>query len=82
MAQVIGSFIDRIQLGNDESHQIAIGSSAYGVCSTAANEAAKTVSIPGFTLHTGTTVHIKFTYANTASSPTLKISDADAKPIV
>lgn len=82
MAATITNFIDRIQLGNDETHQIAIGSSAYGVCSTAANEAAKTVTIPGFTLNTGTTVHVKFNNANSAASPTLNISSTGAKPII
>ena len=82
MAQAIGSFIDRIQLGDDETHQIAIGSSAYGVCNTAADTAAKTVNIPGFTLNTGTTIHVKFTNTNTASNPTLNVSSTGAVSIV
>ena len=81
MAQAIGNFIDRIQIGNDEAHQIAIGSSAYGVCDTIANEAAKTVNIPGFSLNTGTTIHVKFTYSNTANNPTLNVSSTGAKSI-
>lgn len=36
----------------------------------------------GFELITGVTVHIKFTYANTASSPTLSINNSTAKPII
>ena len=82
MAAAIGNFIDRIQLGTDDTHQIAIGSSAYGICDTAANMATKTVSIPGFTLNTGTTIHVKFTYANTASSPTLNVSSTGAVSMI
>ena len=82
MAQGIGGFIDRVQIGNDEANQIAIGSSAYGVCSTGADTAAKTVNIPGFELNTGTTIHVKFTNANTASNPTLAVGSATAKPII
>ena len=82
MPQSIGNFIDRIQIGNDESNQIAIGSSAYGVCTTAANEQHKTVNIPGFYLNDGTTVHIKFNNNNLVSSPTLNISNTGAKAIM
>ena len=82
MAATITNFIDRIQLGNDETHQIAIGSSAYGICNTAAIEPAKTANIPGFYLNPGTTVHIKFNNANSAASPTLNISSTGAKPII
>ena len=88
MAQAIGNFIDRIQIGDDEAHQIAIGSSAYGVCSTAASTVAKVAIIPGFTLNKGTTIHIKFINENTATNPTLSIQYDDnsehittAKPI-
>lgn len=36
----------------------------------------------GFTLITGVTVHIKFLYSNTATSPTLNINNTGAKAIV
>lgn len=75
MAQGIGNFIDRIQLGTDEANQIAIGSSAYAVCSTAAATAKKQITIKGFTLNTGTTIHVKFTNNNSADSPTLEITN-------
>ena len=50
----------------------------YLVCDTAANVAAKTLSIPaGFNLReTGQRVAIRFTYGNTANNPTL-----DSQPI-
>lgn len=82
MAQGIGNFIDRIQIGTDEANQIAIGSSAYGVCTTDASVVTKTANIPGFALNTGTTIHIKFINNNSASAPTLNISNTGAKAIV
>ncbi|MBQ5999272.1 MAG: hypothetical protein IJL70_07375, partial [Treponema sp.] len=53
----------------------------YGTCGTAAATAAKTATISGFTLETGSRVAIKFTYANTAASPTLNINSTGAKVI-
>ena len=53
----------------------------YGVCSTAANTVAKTVTVENFSLETGATIIVKFTYANSASSPTLNVNNTGAKPI-
>lgn len=54
----------------------------YGVCSTAAATAAKTVTVGGtFVLATGAQVTVKFTNANSASSPTLNVNGTGAKPI-
>lgn len=64
-----------------------IASTAYATCATAASTAAKAAYIDGasatsgFTLVTGTTVHVKFTYGNTVSSPTLSINGSTAKSI-
>ena len=78
----INNFIDRIKIGNSEG-EIAIGSSAYGICNTQADVAGKTVSIPGFALNEGTTIHVKFAYANTAEDPpTLNVNNTGAKSIV
>ena len=76
----INNFIDRIKIGNSEG-EIAIGSSAYGECSTAAGTKAKTVDIPGFALNKGTTIHVKFIHANTASDPTLNVSNTGDIPL-
>lgn len=55
---------------------------SYATCSTAAATVAKTATLSsGFTLAVGAMVHIKFSYSNTATSPTLNISDTGAKPI-
>lgn len=55
----------------------------YGACSTAASTAAKTVSITkgNFALGSGARVTVKFTYANTASNPTLDVNSKGAKNI-
>lgn len=53
----------------------------YGVCETAANTAAKVVTIPDFTLENGVGVMVKFKNGNTANSPTLTVSGTGAKPI-
>lgn len=53
----------------------------YGVCSTAADTVDKTVTVPNFSLETGATVIVKFTYANSIASPTLNVNNTGAKPI-
>lgn len=53
----------------------------YGTCATAAATAAKTVSLTGFSLVTGAVAVVKFTYANTAASPTLNVNSTGAKAI-
>lgn len=51
-------------------------------CGTAAATAAKTVTASKFVLMEGGSVKIKFTYANSADSPTLAIGSTAAKPIM
>lgn len=53
-------------------------SNAGGVCSTAIDTAAKTVSIPGFTLYTGVRVSVLFSNRNTANNPTLNVNSTGA----
>lgn len=63
--------------------RIALTNSFYAVCGTAASTKAKVINdLIGFQLKTGVTVHVKFTYANSASAPTLNINGTGAKPIV
>lgn len=61
----------------------ADGKMLYGACNTAAATAAKVTAsnIAGFSLYVGATVSIKFTYANTAASPTLNVNGTGAKQI-
>lgn len=54
----------------------------YGVCSTAAATAAKTVTVDNFSLEAGAVVIVKFTNANSVASPTLNVNDTGAKPIM
>lgn len=76
-------------INNIKSNSVVynIASTAYATCATSASTAAKVAYIQGetsssgFTLTTGTTVHVKFTYANEASSPTLNINGTGAKTI-
>ena len=57
----------------------------YATSSTAAatdaKEATITPSVTGWELYSGATVTVKFTYANTSSSPTLSINETTAKTI-
>lgn len=53
----------------------------YGTCSTAPSTAAKVVALSGFALTTGAVVVVKFSNANTASSPTLNVNGTGAKYI-
>lgn len=61
-----------------------LGEHPYGVCSTAAATAAKTVSIDfsgTLSLFAGLTVRVKFTNGNTAANPSLSINSTGAVSI-
>lgn len=53
----------------------------YGTSSTSASTTAKSVSCSNYTLTSGERIAVKFTYANTASNPTLNVNNKGAKPI-
>lgn len=53
----------------------------YGVCSTAAGTVAKTVNLEGYRLVTGAEIAVKFTVTNTATNPTLNVTNTGAKAI-
>lgn len=53
----------------------------YGICNTADNVAAKVVTLSDFSLVKGAQISVNFTYANTASSPTLNVNSTGAKAI-
>lgn len=64
---------------------IELAEHPYGVCSTAAATAAKTVSIDfsgALSLFTGMSIKVRFSNANTAASPTLNVNGTGAKAIV
>ena len=77
------SIIAQTKVGNST---YSLASTAYCTCATAAATAAKVAYVQGdsaatFTLITGITIHVKFTYANTASNPTLNVNGTGAKSI-
>ena len=76
------AIISHIKVNNAEN-PIASNNMLYGVCSTAAATAAKTVTISDskFTLQTGATIVVKFTITNTAANPTLNVDSTGAKAI-
>lgn len=49
-------------------------STYYTTCSTAAGTAAKVITISGWTLTAGDILGVRFQYANTAATPTLKVN--------
>lgn len=80
MASQINGYIGHINPGDNINY--SIGSTAYGECTTAANTAAKVVEMTGFQLVKGATIHVKFTYSNTAADPTLNVNSTGAKSIL
>lgn len=70
---------------SDVPANLAVNGLYYGECDTAAATAAKTVTLisgDGFSLVEGAKVCIRFTNANSASSPTLNVNDTGAKSIM
>ena len=55
----------------------------FGTCSIAAATAAKTVTVDSsFTLVTGASIAVKFTYTNSVANPTLNVNSTGAKAIM
>lgn len=70
--------IDSLTYGSD-SYTF---STPYGTCATSAATAAKVVTCANFlVLEAGARVAVKFTYANSASAPTLNVNGTGAKTI-
>lgn len=80
MASQISGYIGKLNPGNGTEY--SLGSTAYGICSTAAGTVAKTVDMTGFTLITGATIFVKFTNANSATNPTLNVNSTGAKALL
>ena len=53
----------------------------YAICETPGGTAAKDASCSNFALYTGVSIAVKFTNANTATTPTLNINSTGAKTI-
>lgn len=70
--------IDSVTFGNNNYSF----TTPYGTCSTAAATATKVVSCTNFlSLETGAKVTVKFTYANSATNPSLNVNSTGAKTI-
>jgi len=69
--------------GADSSSGTKLVGAFYGTCSTAAATVAKVITITdnNFVLKTGTIIGVKFTYTNTASSPTFNVNGSGAKSV-
>ena len=66
------NIISSLQLGSGD---VSVFTIPYGECSTAANTAAKTVTVQGdFVLEKGAVVAVKFTNSNSVASPTLNVT--------
>lgn len=77
----MASYIGKVDLGSGD--QYLIGSTLYGICSTAPTTAAKVVALADFdSLINGVTVHIRFIDGNTATTGlTLEVGSTLAYPI-
>ena len=76
----MATYAGKLNVGGTD---IPIGSTLYGTCSTGASTAQKEVTCSNFDkLITGVTIHVKFTYSNTNSSPSLKVNSTTAKSIM
>lgn len=72
------SYVSQVTIG---SNTYPVGSSLYGTCSTAAGTVQKDVTLANFdtaTIPTGVTIHVKFTNANSAADPKLKVGSTSA----
>ena len=75
---------------NNKGTDYNIASTAYCTCTTAAAAVEKIANLQDSssntfcnnTIPTGITVHVKFTYSNTASNPTLNVNNSGAKTII
>lgn len=71
------------QVSIDGGNALPVGSRLYGTCSTAADTAVKVVALPEFDrLIEGVTVYVKFTNANTAVNPELKVGSTESASIL
>lgn len=78
------SFAVQVETGEGVSSPVASG--LYGICGTlpgTPEKAAGYGTLEKFdTLIPGVTIHVKFTYGNTATNPTLSVNGTEAKPII
>lgn len=78
----MASYIGKVQIGAT-GDQILVGSTLYGVCSVAANQAAKEVTLPDFdAIMHGITVQVRFENGNSVTTGvTLKVGSTNPFPV-
>lgn len=83
--KVSGKSLSTNDFTDTEQSKLDATNVAYGTCTTAAATAAKVVTISGNTnwkLAAGSIIVIKFSYTNTAESPTFNVNSTGAKPVL
>jgi len=74
--------VAKMKTGGSSGTEHLIAPSAYGTCTTAADTAAKTVTLANFdTFVPGETIWVRFTNSNTVANPTLNVNSKGAKNI-
>ena len=71
-------------MSSDDKTKLDATNVAFGTCSTAADVAAKVITISGNTnwkLAIGSIITVKFTNTNTAQNPTFNVNGTGAKPV-
>lgn len=78
----MASYIGKVQIGAT-GDQVLVGSTLYGVCSVAANQAAKEVTLPDFdAIMHGITVQVRFENGNSVTTGvTLKVGSTNPFPV-
>lgn len=78
----MANYIKQIKdINNNTYHIKDYFSNIITTCDTAADTAAKAVTITDCTLFSGLSLKIKFTYANTATNPTFSVNNSTAARI-
>ena len=73
------AYISQIKLPNNAVYDVNDKRAHYyALCTTGASTAVKEITIDGFSLENGAEVTIFFVFGNTASQPSLKISNSSA----
>ena len=73
------SYASKVIIG-DRTH--LVGSNLYGICNSEASAVTKVVELSDFDRFlVGVTIHVKFTYSNTAAEPKININSLGEKPM-
>lgn len=81
---IAGTYATKSQLtatANSITAEVSSYRAHYATCSTYGDTQAKVAYCSGFTLYAGAMVSVRFTYANTVSSPTLNVNNTGARTI-